>query len=81
MGSVFIEKAFHQKVFRDDCRRFFALPAVLASEFAYAGKTIDGRRLAPDSWIYPVPTVHPIGLCWAMFFCQDVTDQPRTTAA
>ena len=33
-------------------KRFFALPADLASEVRYTGKTIDQKRLAPDSLIY-----------------------------
>ena len=30
--------------------------------------------LTPDSLIFPVPTTLSIGLSWAKFFCQDVTD-------
>ena len=76
-----LRRRFIRCVFRDDCRPFFALSAVLASEVAYARKTIDGRRLAPDSWIYPVPAAHPIGFCWAMFFCQNVTDHCTLTGS
>ena len=53
---------------------FFALLAVHASEIGYTGKTIDPKRLAPDSLTYPVPTTRPICLSWAMFHCQDVTN-------
>ena len=53
---------------------FFALAAVLASEVGYTGKTIDRKRLAPETSIYPVPATLPMGFYWAMFFCQDVTD-------
>ena len=53
---------------------FFALLAVLASEVGYTVKTIDQKRLAPDSLIYLVPATLPMGFSWAVFFCQDVTD-------
>ena len=46
----------------------------LASEVGYTGKTIDRRRLAPDSLMYPLPTTLLIVFSCAMFFCQDVTD-------
>ena len=60
----------------DRYRRFFflALPAVLAFEVGYTGKTVDHTCLAPDSLIYPVPTALPTGFSWVMFFCQDVAD-------
>ena len=51
---------------------FFALPTVLASKVGYTGKTVEQKRLAPDSLIYLVPTTLPIGCCLAMLFC--VTD-------
>ena len=50
-----------------------ALPAVLASEVGYSGKTISQKRLAPDSLIYLVPTALPMVFSWAVYFCQDVT--------
>ena len=53
---------------------FFALSDVLASEVGYTGRTVNQKRLAPDSLIYLVPTTLPVGFSWAMFFCQDVTD-------
>ena len=65
---------FIRCAFWDGCSRFFALSAVLASEVGYAGKTINQRRLDPDSLIYPVPTTLPIGFSWAMVICQDFTD-------
>ena len=51
-----------------------ALPAVLASEVGYTGKSIERKRPVPDSLIYPVPATLPMGFSWAVFFCQDVTD-------
>ena len=53
---------------------FFALLAVHASEVGYTGKTIDPKRLAPDSLIYPVPTTLPVVFSWATLHCQDVTN-------
>ena len=35
---------------------FFALPAVLAPEVGHTAKTIERKRLVPDSLTYPVPT-------------------------
>ena len=58
----------------DGYRLFFALRAVLASEVGNTGKTVDQKRLAPDSLIYPVPATLPMGFSWTMFYCQDVTD-------
>ena len=52
---------------------FFALPAVLASEVGHTGKTVDQKRLAPDSLIFLVPTTLPMCFSWVMFVCQDVT--------
>ena len=40
---------------------FFALPAVIASEVDYAGKTIEHKRLAPDFLVYLVPATLPKG--------------------
>ena len=37
-------------------------------------KRVNRKRLAPDSLIFHVPTTHPMGFSWAVFFCQDVTD-------
>ena len=53
---------------------FFALLAVLASVVGYTEKTINDKRLAPESVIYLVRKTFPKGFFWAMFFCQDVTD-------
>ena len=53
--------------FLDGCRPFFALPAVLASEVGYMGKTIEQKRLAPDSLIIPVFTTLPIGFLGRCF--------------
>ena len=74
VGSADIENAFHQMGIPWWLQAFFALPAVLASEVGYTGKTIDRRRRAPDSLKNPVPATLPMGLSWAMFFCQGVTD-------
>ena len=46
---------------------FFALPAVLASEVGYTVKTIELKRLVPDSLMYPVPTTLQAG-----FFLSDI---------
>ena len=47
---------------------FFALPAVLASEVGYTGRTVNQKRLAPESLIHLVPTTFPMGFSWARFF-------------
>ena len=42
------------------CRRSSRCSAVLASEVGYTGKTIDQKRLAPDSLVCSVPTTLPM---------------------
>ena len=44
------------------------------SEVRYMEKSINQKRLAPDSLICVVPTTLPMGFSWAVFFPQDVTD-------
>ena len=68
VGSADIKNAFHQMRIPGWLQAFFPLPAVLASEVGYSGKTISQKRLAPDFLMF-------LGFfSWAMFFCQDVTD-------
>ena len=74
VGSADVKSAFHQMRNTRRLQASFAFPAVLASEFVYTGKTIDPKRLAAESLIYPVPSSFPMGFSWAMFICQDVTD-------
>ena len=67
---------------------FCALPAVLAAEVGYNGRTVNLKRLVSHSLIYPVPTTLPVGFSWAMFFCQDTdhttvsgsAESPHSTA-
>ena len=61
VGSADRKNAFHQMLIPGWLQAFFALPAVLASEVGYTGKTIAQNRLAPDSLIYLVPATFPIG--------------------
>ena len=49
---------------------FSALPAVLASEVGYTGKTIEQKRLAPDSLMYFVPATLA-GSADFPLFCRD----------
>ena len=74
VGSADIKNAFHQMRSLGWLQASFALPAVLASESGYTGKTADQKRLIPVSSLYFVPTTLPMGLSWVFFFCQDVTD-------
>ena len=59
---------------------FFALPAVLASEVGYMEKTIDQKRLAPDS-LSVFLSLHASNgsFLGTVFFCQDVTDHCTLT--
>ena len=50
-------------------------PASLRQEAEYSGRVLSWRRLAPDSLIFPVPTILSMVFTWAMSFCQDVTDR------
>ena len=50
-GSADIKNALHQMRVPGWLQVIFALPVVLASEVGYAGKTINQKRLAPDSLI------------------------------
>ena len=59
-GSADIKNAFHQMRIPGWLQAFFELPALLASEVGYTGKTIDQKRLAPDSLICPVPSTLPM---------------------
>ena len=60
----------------DGCRHFLPCPLFSHLEFVTQEKrSIDRRRLALDSLIYPVPTTLPLGFSWVMCFCQDVTDK------
>ena len=54
-------------------KAFFSLPAVLASEVGYTGRTVHLKRLAPNPLIYPVPAALPVVFFWggAVFFCED----------
>ena len=73
VGSADIENAFHQMGIPWWLQAFFALPAVLASEVGYTGKTIDRRRRAPDPLIYPVPATLPmvvLGRCFSVRMSQ-----------
>ena len=74
VGSADVKHAFHQVRIPRRLQACFALPAALASEVEYTGKTVDQKRFVPYSLIYPVPTTLPMGSSRAMFFCQDVTD-------
>ena len=49
VGSADIKNAFHQIRILTWIHAFFALSAVLVSEVDYTGKTINQKRLAPDS--------------------------------
>ena len=68
MGFGAHSNVFHQMRILVWLEAFFALPAVLASDVCYTGKTVD------RSATHLVPTKLPIGFSWAMFFCQNVTD-------
>ena len=51
-----------------------ALPAVLTSEVGYTRKTIERKRLAPDSLTDLVLAILQWVFSWTMCFCQDVAD-------
>ena len=61
VGSAGTKNAIHQMRLPQQLQAFFALPAVLASEVGYTGKTINQIRLVPDSLIYPVLRTLPKG--------------------
>ena len=61
---------FHQMRILEFLQAFSALPAVLASEVGCTGKAVDQKRLVSDSLIHLLPTTLPMGLSWAMIFCQ-----------
>ena len=75
VGSADFKNAFRQLRIPGWLQAFFfCTPGVLASEVGYTGKTIERKRLVPDSLIYLVPTTLPMGFSGTMFFGQDVTD-------
>ena len=81
VGSADIKSAFRQMRIPGWLQAFFALPACLASEVGYTRKTVDQKRLPPDSLIVPVPTTLQVGFSWEMFLCQDVTDNRTLTGS
>ena len=81
VGSTDIHNAFHKMRIPGRLQAFFAMPAVLASEVGYTGRTVDQKRLAPDSPIYLVPATHPMRFSWVMFFCEDVADHCTITGS
>ena len=62
VGSADIKNAFHQMRSLGWLQAFFPLSNVLASEVGCAYKTVNQKRLAPESFVYPVPTTLPIGI-------------------
>ena len=55
----------------------FALPAVLAPDVGYTGKTVDQKRPAPDSLIYAVTTTLPMGFFMGDVFLSRITARSR----
>ena len=74
VGTADIKSPSHQIRIPGWLQASFALPAALAFEVGYTGKTVERRRIAPDS-VEKLPTRHfQWVFSWAMFFCQDITD-------
>ena len=67
MAPTDVRNAFHQMRIPAWLFSFFGLPFLCVSEIIVASQTIEEKR--------SVPTTHPMGFCWAMFPCQDVTDE------
>ena len=61
--------AFRQMCIPGWLQAYLILPAVLASEVGHTGKTLNHKRLAPDSLIYPVQSTLPrvfLGRCFSV---------------
>ena len=76
VGSADVKNAFHQMRFLGWLQAFLYSPLFSHPKLVEPGRTVNEKRLAPDSLIliYPVPTTLRMVFCWAMFFCQYVTD-------
>ena len=77
VGSGDIKNAFHQMRIPGWLQAFFALPAVLAPDVGYTGKTVDQKRPAPDSLIYAVTTTLPMGFFMGDVFLSRITARSR----
>ena len=72
VGSADVETAFHQMRIPCGLQAFFCIFRCSCIR-SWLYRKIEQKRLS-DSLIYLVPTTHPMGFSWRMFFCEDVTD-------
>ena len=69
VGTSDIRDAFHRLIIPRWLRKFFALPPVRAGDVGIS--SLEGRPVAADALIHPVPVSLPMGFSWALFFCQE----------
>ena len=75
VGSADVKNAFHQMRIPGWLQSFFCTSgSPRIRSWLHGEKSIDQKRLAPDSLSCPVPTTLPTVFAWAKCFCQDVTD-------
>ena len=73
--SADTKKALHQMCIPEWLQSFLHCPLFSHPKLVgYTGETINQIRLVPDSLIHLVLTTLPMVFSWAIFFCQDATD-------
>eukprot|EP00438_Fugacium_kawagutii_P014095 Skav231798 [mRNA] locus=scaffold734:131220:155475:+ [translate_table: standard] len=72
-ASADLQNAFYTMEMPEQLRPFFGLRRVQAKQMSM--QELHGNPIDPDSWLYPVVRVIPMGWSWAMWWCQTLAER------